>query len=253
MMNPDKSKPSLKTGFGTFGSPKSRNPLGYGTGLNQPHDSLSFGTTAPTKPASARKSQLELPLAESDGQEQLDIPAHELAALQNRLKSVKPISPASQYPSRNHDCSMANFHSVYFNMKTLSQIGGMLVLTILCGCASSGSHVLVGTKRPPIEPSLVKLYLRPPTQYEEIAIVSGESRNAFGAISAQGKMDEAIISLKNQAGKLGANGILLGGAGNEYGGSVGSGFGSATGYGTGFSSPMFKKAASGMAIYVTQE
>ena len=56
----------------------------------------------------------------------------------------------------------------------------LMSLSLLCGCASTSSHVLVGTQRAPLDPSQVKLYLRPPANYEEIALVSADSRNSFG-------------------------------------------------------------------------
>jgi uncharacterized protein YbjQ (UPF0145 family) len=76
----------------------------------------------------------------------------------------------------------------------------------------------------------------------------------------QQKMDKAIERLKVEAAKLGANGILLQGSGNQAVGSVGTAFGSATatgssayGTGVGISGNIVVKAANGIAIYVTQE
>ena len=73
-------------------------------------------------------------------------------------------------------------------------------------------------------------------------------------------MDVAIRRLKEEAAKVGANGILLQGAGSQAAGSVSTGFGSATatgnsavGTGVGLSGNVFMQAADGIAIYVTQE
>ena len=151
-------------------------------------------------------------------------------------------------------------------MKTLHASTAATVLALcsfLAGCSTS-SHVLVGAARPAIDPSLVKLYLRPPAKYEEIALVSGDSARTFAGASGQTKMNAAISHMKAEAAKLGANGILLTTAGNQYGGAVGTGFGSATaagngtgatayGTGTSFATPVWVKEASGLAIYVTQE
>jgi|SRR5579862_1833545 len=149
-------------------------------------------------------------------------------------------------------------------MKTIAYLFSLvLALLILCGCASTSSHVVVGTQRPPIDPAQVKLYLRPPAKFEEVALVSADSRASW-AVGAQSKMDVAIRRLKVEAAKLGANGIILSGAGDQYAGSVGYGVGSATAYGTSSSvtafgtstavtAPVFIKAASGMAIFVTQQ
>lgn len=149
-------------------------------------------------------------------------------------------------------------------MKSVPQlIAAMVVACLFCSCnISRSSHVVIGTRHPPLDPSQVKLYLHPPAKYEEIALVSADSRNAFA--SAQSLMDSAIERLKSDAAKLGANGILLSSAGDQYGGTVGVETANATAYrngngavafgtGTSVSAPIVNKAASGMAIYVTQE
>jgi hypothetical protein len=70
-------------------------------------------------------------------------------------------------------------------------------------------------------------------------------------------MDVVVERLKEEAAKLGANGILLQSTGDQYAGSVSTGVGTATasgnsawGVGTGFSAAAFQKAGSGLAIYV---
>jgi hypothetical protein len=148
-------------------------------------------------------------------------------------------------------------------MKSVPRLIAAIAI-LVCSCnISRSSHVVIGTKHPPIDPSQVKLYLHPPAKYEEIALISADSRNAFA--SAQSLMDSAIERLKSDAAKLGENGILLSSAGDQYGGTVGvttanaaayrAGDDGAVAFGTGFSSstPVVNKAASGMAIYVIQE
>lgn len=132
---------------------------------------------------------------------------------------------------------------------------GLAAQALLVGCAAS-SHVLVGTARPPISPDQVKIYLHPPARYEEVAIIDASSRGS-PAFTDQQKMDKAIARLKDQAASLGANGILLEGAGDQQAGAVGTGFGTATatgnsayGTGVGVSAGIFIKSAKGMAIYV---
>jgi hypothetical protein len=125
----------------------------------------------------------------------------------------------------------------------------------VAGCATS--HVMMGQPRPPISPDLVTVYFHPPqTKYDEIAMIDTSSKGGFG-FTAQGKTDVVIRRLKEEAAKLGANGILLQGIGNESGGSVSSGFGQASvsgnhayGSGVGFSGNVVHKAGSGIAIYV---
>jgi hypothetical protein len=127
------------------------------------------------------------------------------------------------------------------------------LLLVLGGCASS--HVLVGETRPAISPDQVKLYVRPPAKYQEIAVLESSSRSSF-AVTQQGKTNKAIERLKEEAAKLGANGVLLQGTGDQYGGTVNTGSATATATGgtySGVGVPVMHKAASGVAIFVEQE
>jgi len=136
-----------------------------------------------------------------------------------------------------------------------SALAAALAFAALSGCATS--HVMVGQARPPISPEQVQIYLHPPAnKYVEIALLDTSSRGAF-AITAQGKTNVVIDRLKAEAAKLGANGILLEGVGDQAGGSVGTGFGSTTatghsafGVGFGSSSTVYHKKGDGLAIYV---
>lgn len=142
--------------------------------------------------------------------------------------------------------------------KTLT-IGISAVLIISC----ASSHVLVGEKRPPINPSQVKLYLKAPSNYEDVALISATSRDSF-AITDQGKMEKVIARLKKEAASLGANGVLLKGLGDKSGGMAGISSASATAYdngnttnaygtGTTMFIPINDKSGEGMAIFVIQE
>lgn len=134
----------------------------------------------------------------------------------------------------------------------------LLTLTaaiLLSGCATS-SHVIVGRTRPPISPELVQIYTTAPENSEEIALLDASSKNSW-SFTSQGKMDKAIERLKREAAKLGANGVLLRSTGDQYGGAVSSGSATATAYGntatawgSGISTPVFHKAAAGIAIFV---
>lgn len=124
----------------------------------------------------------------------------------------------------------------------------------LTGCATS--HVMLGTPRAPISPEQVRIYTHAPEKYEEIAIIDSSSKGSF-AITQQGRTDAVIARLKDEAAKLGANGIVLQGIGNSYGGSVSTATGTATmsgrtayGFGTGIAVPVMIKEGSGLAIYV---
>jgi hypothetical protein len=102
----------------------------------------------------------------------------------------------------------------------------------------------------------VKIYLHPPANYEEVAVIDASSQGSM-SFTDQQKMNTMIDRLKAQAAQLGANGVLLESAGDQYAGSVGTGFGSATAAGntatsTGFgvSGGVFIKSGKGLAIYV---
>jgi hypothetical protein len=135
---------------------------------------------------------------------------------------------------------------------------GWFAALLLVGCAAQ-SHVVVGTVRPPLTPDQVKIYAAPPHQFEQIAIVEASSRHS-GTFTEQSKLDKAIARLKEEAAKVGANGVLLQSTGTTNTGSIGTGFGSASasgntaiGTGFGFSANLDAKTATGMAIFVTQE
>lgn len=105
-----------------------------------------------------------------------------------------------------------------------------LLLIIFClialtGCnITSGSKIVVGATGPAISASQVKVYLRPPTKYEEVAILSANSKNAFA--NEQSLTDSAIEKMKEQAAGMGANGILLQGSGMQNVGTTGTIIGS---------------------------
>ena len=132
-----------------------------------------------------------------------------------------------------------------------------LLAMLLVGCATS-SHVMIGTARPPISPESVRVYLQPPEKYEEIAALDTTSQGSL-AITSQQNMDKAIARMKEEAAKLGANGILLQGVQDQQSGSIGTGVGSSsygggssTGVGVGGSFGIYNKAAHGIAIFVPQ-
>lgn len=136
---------------------------------------------------------------------------------------------------------------------------GLIVLFLLlaAGCASS-SHVVLGTVREPIDVDQVKVYLSPPQNYEEIALLESSSGGSLGG--GQGKLDAAVEQLKEQAAALGANGVLLRSSSDRTSASVGTGTGVGrrmgsfgTGLGLGVSVPVSSTSVSGVAIYVIEE
>lgn len=135
-------------------------------------------------------------------------------------------------------------------------------LAVLIMAAATGCNV-TSSQRPPIAPENVKIYIRPPAKFEEIALVLASSKNAFA--SAQSLTDSALLQMRTDAAKLGANGILLSGVGSPQVGSVGSSspyatvyaYGTGTtniyGFSTAVNTPIFAKITNGMAIYVFLE
>lgn len=130
-----------------------------------------------------------------------------------------------------------------------------VVALSVAACASSA--LVTGRPRPPIDPSQVRVYFSaPPGAYEEIArLQTGSGAFTYGE---QNKMNSVIAKLRNEAAKLGANGVLFTGTDDSYGGSsVGVGAGGGRIGGSGFSSGGIgvsispsQKYAYGLAIYV---
>jgi len=91
---------------------------------------------------------------------------------------------------------------------------------LISGCTIVNSTALVvGEKRTPIDFQLVKIYTTAPNKYEEVAIIQAEAGHDFK--SAQSVMDSAVMELKKEAAKVGANGVLLGSIGRRDGNNVG--------------------------------
>jgi hypothetical protein len=137
--------------------------------------------------------------------------------------------------------------------------GRLLALTgsiaLMAACATD-SVVITGTPRPAISPAEVKIYSRPPAAFREIAILNASKNSAF-TTGGQKTVDKVIEGLKEQAAKVGANGVILQGFSDAQTGSLGSGVGSssvssnsAVGVGVGGSLGIYKKTGHGVAIFV---
>ncbi len=133
------------------------------------------------------------------------------------------------------------------------------VACLLIGCASSSSRLLAPA-RPPIGADQVRIYQAPPAKYEQIAMLDASSGARFFHGSEQTDA-EAIQRLKEEAARLGANGVLLTVVGDEPSGSIGIGVGGA-GYASPRSAvngeasgaaPLVKTGAHGIAIYVSTQ
>jgi hypothetical protein len=150
---------------------------------------------------------------------------------------------------------MAAFRLESLPMRRLMVPVLLAAVAVLAACSSS--HVLTGTPRPPIDPAQVRLYYGPPPGgFEEIARLEVAS----GALTygEQNKTDSVLRKLREEAARLGANGILFQGTADGQGGgglSVGGGGGrvggsSYGGVGVGVNISPRQKYANGIAIWV---
>jgi len=117
---------------------------------------------------------------------------------------------------------------------------------------------MVGTAHPPVDASAVRIYIHPPSGYDEIAMVSADSRGSL-RWSSQGTTDLVLERLKREAAQLGANGLLNLKLGEPWAASPALGTGIAYGWGgtpasyglgTSTSLPAPFKSATALAIRV---
>lgn len=129
------------------------------------------------------------------------------------------------------------------HIRFLIAMAAMLAL----GACATATVVPVGNARAPIDPSQVRVYAQPPAHYEVLGILSGDS-GIEG--TSQNGVSDVVKKLKEQAAKLGANGVLLGKMGQKYSGSIGGS--SYLGWGNflGSSSATYSKTIDAQAIYV---
>ena len=116
----------------------------------------------------------------------------------------------------------------------------------LLGCAT-GTTIVTGVKRDAINFENVNLFHSAPAKYEVIGVVKASSEMGW---TDQESLDMAVEEIKKQAGKIGANGIILDRMGKEHTGSYGNFF--SNGYGGGFfvGGDSYSQSVSGTAIYV---
>lgn len=116
----------------------------------------------------------------------------------------------------------------------------LFTIILLGGCAS-GSSILVGEARSPINYQEVTLYLEAPISFEKVALVSASSD---AGLTKQDSVNYAIEELKKQAAKHGANGVLLQVKGSNNSLMLG-------GVGTDYQYliPISEQTVSGLAIY----
>jgi hypothetical protein len=85
------------------------------------------------------------------------------------------------------------------------------------GCSYS-SHVFLGNEsgtRVAVDPEAVQIYQDAPKKYVKIAIITASSKHAY-AITEQGRTNAVISRAKQEAAKIGANGLLFPKLTDEY-------------------------------------
>ena len=97
-------------------------------------------------------------------------------------------------------------------MKCLSGSSLLTVLAFLVGC-TTGSATVTGAALPAIDPATVKIYLEAPSDYRVVGIVEASSEVEFSSQSAR---DRTVQELKEQAAKIGANGVLVTDTGQAF-------------------------------------
>ncbi len=122
------------------------------------------------------------------------------------------------------------------------------VAFIVGGCMTS--HVMIGDARPAIAPDQVKIYAKAPLEYVEIALIQSSSKGSW-AVSEQGKTNKTINRMKEQAAKLGANGILITGLGEGTAGGV-STYNGTGNFGAGYVAAAQYKTGQSVAIWVDE-
>lgn len=100
-------------------------------------------------------------------------------------------------------------HSLIFIMQTalcsLRLLAAAWPLLVLAGCASSTSLV-TGHRRTALPAAEVRIYTDAPAAAETIGIVRAHSVIGLGD---QGHLNVALAELRAEAGRLGANGIVI--------------------------------------------
>lgn len=80
-----------------------------------------------------------------------------------------------------------------------------VVAILVTGCVSS-THTVTGSVRPKVAPETVQIYGTLPANARVIGTVSASS---YAGVSLQQASNGALTRLKDEAGRLGANGIYL--------------------------------------------
>lgn len=146
-------------------------------------------------------------------------------------------------------------------MKFMNSLLLGLSIFTATGCTiMDGNAIVTGNARAPTSPAEVRLYRTAPDKFEEIAFVSASAGHDFEKSSSL--MNSAIQRIKEEAAKIGANGVILTEIKERDAPKVITSYGYATAAGTGGSVSAVGNATSvnrgdaytrlkGVAVYVT--
>ena len=84
-------------------------------------------------------------------------------------------------------------------------VATLCAFACISGC-TTGTAVVTGQERSPIDPGAVTLYAEPPAQYEVVGTV--EAASDVLLFSEEAAQERAFAELKEQAAKIGANGVI---------------------------------------------
>lgn len=132
-------------------------------------------------------------------------------------------------------------------MKQAVQWAALCALVLLLGACATATVIPVGNARAPIDPSQVRLYVQPPPHYEVLGIITGNSQ--FEGTGQSG-VNDVIKKVRQEAAKLGANGVLISGTGQQYSGSIGGSNYLGWGVFASSSTASYSKLVDAKAIYV---
>ena len=144
-------------------------------------------------------------------------------------------------------------------MKTVRRSASFAALWLLLSCGSTHT-IMVGQARPARSPESVRVYYSAPQHFERIAIINSSSGPTW-AFTTRGQLADAMDKLREEAAKVGANGVLIEGVGTSSSGNLGLGVG---GFGVGgghssvyavggsgaFAGPILHRTVQATAIYV---
>jgi hypothetical protein len=133
---------------------------------------------------------------------------------------------------------------------------GILTCLAIAACTSS-SQLLTGLPRSPVMPDQVRVYTMAPPRFEEIAVLRA-SRKSASTAGGERAIARMIESMRGQAARLGANGLLLEDFADSEPFSLGTAVGSETythnasiSVGVGGALGVVKKSAKARAIFVS--